>query len=146
MISWYPVNDVLNTTSPTTVPLAPKDRPSNTDPSERTRRQSRGAQGRWLASARTDRVRGLERQPLNPRAACRGGGKAGERARLGRQRGAAPRRPLRPLFPPSLAVYDTRLQNQAAGGPRCAAGPPATPTGAKTTPSDGQGGRARRAR
>ena len=45
MISWYPVREVLNTTSPTTVPVAPKERPSKTVPSESTRRQSFLVQG-----------------------------------------------------------------------------------------------------
>ena len=52
-ISWYPVRDVLNTTSPNTVPFAPNAKPGHTDPSSSTRRQSLGFQGLPSATAET---------------------------------------------------------------------------------------------
>ena len=41
----YPLSEVLNTTSPTCVALAPNDRPFHTLPSSKTKRQSRSSHG-----------------------------------------------------------------------------------------------------
>ena len=97
----YPLSEVLNTTSPTCVALAPNDRPFHTLPSSRTRRQSRSSHGFFaVALARAPRrvARRVDASASRARASRASAGRASRAAsRSSRRRGVKPQR-ARPPF------------------------------------------------